>query len=145
MPISTMWLVISGGLLLLIIFPWLIKGKKVFPAVIDRERCTGCERCYIDCPYEAVTMSRIEGGKKKAVVNESKCAACGICVGACSFKSITLEDYPWAEVLDTVKTMMPKIVAFRCKFTAEIPQKTVLWRLMFPALVRCMLITPKIF
>ncbi|MEO5358242.1 MAG: hydrogenase iron-sulfur subunit [Nitrospirae bacterium YQR-1] len=124
MPISTMWLVVSGTVVLLVVFPWIIKGRKVSPAVIDRERCTGCERCYIDCPYEAVTMRRIEGGKKKAVVDESKCSACGVCVGACSFKSITLEDYPWVEVLDEIKARLPKIVAFRCKFTAEIPSRS---------------------
>ncbi|MBF0337549.1 MAG: hydrogenase iron-sulfur subunit [Nitrospirae bacterium] len=123
MPLSWMWLTVSVVSLILILFPWLIKGKKIHPVVIDHEKCTGCERCYIDCPYEAVIMQRFDAGKKKAVVNENKCAGCGICIGSCSFKAITLPAFPWQRVLDDIREKSPDVVVFRCRLSAEVPDR----------------------
>ncbi|KJU86141.1 cytochrome b/b6 [Candidatus Magnetobacterium bavaricum] len=123
MPLSWMWLTVSVVSLILILFPWLIKGKKIHPVVIDHDKCTGCERCYIDCPYEAVIMQRLDDGKKKAVVNENKCAGCGICIGSCSFKSITLPAFAWQQMLDEVKAKSPEVVVFRCRLSAEVPER----------------------
>ncbi|MBV6342378.1 hydrogenase iron-sulfur subunit [Candidatus Magnetobacterium casense] len=123
MPLSWMWLTVSVVTLILISFPWLIKGKKIHPVVIDHEKCTGCECCYIDCPYEAVIMQRLDTGKKKSVVNENKCAGCGICIGSCSFKAITLPAFPWQRVLDDIREKAPDVVVFRCRFSAEVPDR----------------------
>ncbi|MBF0319449.1 MAG: hydrogenase iron-sulfur subunit [Nitrospirae bacterium] len=121
MPLSTMWLVVSVGFLLICLFPWIIRGLKPLAVTIDKDRCVGCERCYIDCPYEAVIMSRTYEGKKKAVVNENKCAGCGVCIGSCSFKSITLPAFQWQDMLDDIKRKSPEFVLLRCGSSAAAP------------------------
>jgi Pyruvate/2-oxoacid:ferredoxin oxidoreductase delta subunit len=55
-------------------------------AVVDAANCNGCRRCFVDCPYAAVTMvphpnQRI--GRLLAQVDPDLCAGCGICAGAC--------------------------------------------------------------
>jgi len=55
-------------------------------AIIDPEKCTGCESCVEACPTEAISMA--DG---KAVVNEDECADCGACVDECPVEAITLD------------------------------------------------------
>lgn len=54
-------------------------------AVVDKEKCTGCETCVGVCPVEAITMN-----SDKAEVNADTCIDCGSCVGACPEEAITL-------------------------------------------------------
>lgn len=55
------------------------------PAVVDKEKCTGCENCVSTCPVEAIKM---EDGK--AVVTDA-CIECGQCVDACPVQAITMK------------------------------------------------------
>ncbi|MCK4675902.1 MAG: hydrogenase iron-sulfur subunit, partial [Gammaproteobacteria bacterium] len=55
-------------------------------AVVDLEHCNGCELCFDDCPFDAISVqARTDGAKfeKEVVVNPALCAACGICAGSC--------------------------------------------------------------
>jgi ferredoxin len=58
------------------------------PSVVDEGRCTGCEQCWEDCPYEAIAMvprgtpSRL--GDEVARVDPALCVSCGICAGSCA-------------------------------------------------------------
>ena len=36
--------------------PWLLVRKRLEPALVHSERCTGCSLCAADCPYRAITM-----------------------------------------------------------------------------------------
>ena len=56
------------------------------PAIIDAEKCNGCETCVDECPSDAITMET-----EKAVVDEGLCVDCGLCVDACSVQAITME------------------------------------------------------
>jgi ferredoxin/coenzyme F420-reducing hydrogenase delta subunit len=54
--------------------------------VVDPANCNGCQRCFADCPFAAITMvphpnQRI--GRTLAVVDADLCVSCGICAGAC--------------------------------------------------------------
>ncbi len=122
LPMSINWLIFLGFFTLLFVFPWLIKGRRNPPARIDLDRCTGCEQCYIDCPYEAITMKSLDGDKK-AILKENKCAGCGICVGSCSSKAIDIPTYPFQEIIEIVKREKPYYLAFRCPFSAKIPER----------------------
>ena len=53
-------------------------------AIVDSEKCTGCETCVESCPVEAIKM---DGGK--AVVDADTCVDCGQCVDACPTEAIT--------------------------------------------------------
>lgn len=130
-PMSANWLLFLGFFTFLFVFPWLIKGRRNPPARIDFERCTGCEQCYIDCPYEAIVMKEHEG-KKKAVLNEEKCAGCGICVGSCSTLVIDIPTFPVEEVMNKIREEKPRYVAFRCPFSAVPPERKELLTFTLP-------------
>jgi ferredoxin/coenzyme F420-reducing hydrogenase delta subunit len=85
---ASMWALVGGGALLLFALPFLPsrKDEPAPAAVVDPANCNGCQRCFADCPYAAITMAphpnqRI--GRTLAVVDADLCVSCGICAGAC--------------------------------------------------------------
>lgn len=54
-------------------------------AVVDTEKCTGCESCVESCPLEAISMK--DG---LAVINADTCGDCGACVDACPVQAISV-------------------------------------------------------
>jgi coenzyme F420-reducing hydrogenase delta subunit/ferredoxin len=82
------WALVGGGALGLFALPFLpSRGDTPAPAaVVDPANCNGCQRCFADCPYAAITMvphpnQRI--GRTLAQVDADLCVSCGICAGAC--------------------------------------------------------------
>ena len=60
---------------------------------ILKERCTGCTKCALDCPYGAIEMVERHDGKPHkyiALENIDRCVSCGICVGSCDALAVTL-------------------------------------------------------
>lgn len=83
-------LFIGGSLFVL---PWIAKGKDLAPAVVENPKCTGCNICYAECPYDAIRMiERHDETKyhKLAIINANQCTGCGICAGACPTDAINL-------------------------------------------------------
>ena len=56
------------------------------PAIVDKEKCTGCESCIPECPSEAIKMA-----DDKAVVDVDACVDCGVCVDACPVEAIEMD------------------------------------------------------
>lgn len=56
------------------------------PSVVAERSCTGCEQCYHDCPYEAISMVPRTDGREGYVarVDPAKCVSCGICIASCA-------------------------------------------------------------
>jgi quinol-cytochrome oxidoreductase complex cytochrome b subunit len=84
--------VLIGGNLFLL--PWLARGKDLGPAIVDNPKCTGCNICYAECPYDAIRMANRNdetGYNKLAIINTAQCTGCGICAGACPTDAIDLE------------------------------------------------------
>jgi ferredoxin/coenzyme F420-reducing hydrogenase delta subunit len=80
------WLLVVAFLVTLLVLPYLPQPARSLAARVDPAHCTGCRRCFDDCPFTAVTMvkhplPRI--GKALAQVNADLCAGCGLCTGAC--------------------------------------------------------------
>lgn len=55
-------------------------------AIVDIEKCTGCETCVDECPAAAITVEN-----EKAKVDPELCVDCGSCVDVCPSEAITLE------------------------------------------------------
>jgi quinol-cytochrome oxidoreductase complex cytochrome b subunit len=84
-------ILITGSLFLL---PWLASGRDLGPATVTDPKCTGCNICYAECPFDAIRMVQRNddsGYQKLAIINNAQCTACGICVGACPVDAIDLK------------------------------------------------------
>ncbi|MBK8988973.1 MAG: hydrogenase iron-sulfur subunit [Chloroflexi bacterium] len=76
--------------------PWLSKGRRADPAPkvhILKDRCTGCTKCALDCPFGAIQMVERHDGKPHkyiAIEDPSLCVSCGICVGSCDGVAVSM-------------------------------------------------------
>jgi len=52
---------------------------------IDLDKCTGCKKCSIACPFGAIEIV-----EKKAKIKD-ECTLCGACANACEFGAIIIE------------------------------------------------------
>jgi len=89
----TGWAIVAGAGAVLLAIPWLLRGRPPARAAVQSPACTGCTRCYKDCPYDAIVMVPRRDGTRyrtEAVVNPARCVGCGICVGACDSAGILL-------------------------------------------------------
>jgi Na+-translocating ferredoxin:NAD+ oxidoreductase subunit B len=70
-----------------------------FLAIVDTDKCIGCQKCLEACNYEAVELQKYPGMKKwKAYIAPDKCMGCGNCVVKCpknviSFKIVRPPEY----------------------------------------------------
>lgn len=80
------WALVAGAFVLLLLPPFLPARPRAPVAEVHPEHCSGCERCFDDCPYSAITMVAHDSGKpgaRMARVDPDLCVSCGICAGSC--------------------------------------------------------------
>lgn len=84
---ALVWALLLGALALLVALPFLPRRVAAAAvAKVDPANCSGCRRCFDDCPYGAITMvphPQRRAGHFMAEVDADLCASCGICAGAC--------------------------------------------------------------
>ncbi|MEX0769583.1 MAG: cytochrome b N-terminal domain-containing protein [Balneolaceae bacterium] len=92
-----LWLITLGVFAVLASIPWVLsRRERDTEPVVDPAKCNGCTQCFLDCPYNAISMFPREDEKNKksdfiAWIDPSVCVSCGICVGSCDPVAI---DYP---------------------------------------------------
>jgi len=83
------WALVIVASLLLLLLPWLPPQRDQPVAKVLLEKCSGCNLCVVDCPYEAIVLQPRSDDHpnyvREAVVVEDNCVGCGICTGACPF------------------------------------------------------------
>jgi organic radical activating enzyme/coenzyme F420-reducing hydrogenase delta subunit/ferredoxin len=110
------WALLVGVGLLALSVPWALRGRALPRARVEAPACTGCTRCWKDCPYEAIVMLPREDDtryKQVAVVHPAKCVGCGICVGACDSAGIVLGDTPVSLLGEAVQARLRALAARR--------------------------------
>lgn len=91
------WAVLGALAVVGAALPWLARPGQPPRIVVSAERCTGCTKCAIDCPYKAIVMQpRTDGRRHKyvAVADQNLCVSCGLCIGSCDVLALTLGAQP---------------------------------------------------
>jgi heterodisulfide reductase subunit A len=65
-------------------------------AYVNKERCSACGLCEINCPYSAIQVNVAEGC---AEVNAVLCKGCGVCTASCRMNAVDLNGFNNEEVL----------------------------------------------
>jgi len=65
-------------------------------AYVNKERCSACGLCEINCPYSAIQVNVAEGC---AEVNTVLCKGCGVCTASCRMNAVDLNGFNNEEVL----------------------------------------------
>jgi heterodisulfide reductase subunit A2 len=108
---------------------------------IDPDKCTGCQRCYQQCPFQAVELITREGKTVAQVVN-SACKGCGVCAGACPEGAVIAHGFTDAMLLAQIDAALAeapqeKILAFACNWCSYAGADFAgVSRLEYPAAVR---------
>ncbi|HRQ24142.1 MAG TPA: 4Fe-4S binding protein, partial [Anaerolineales bacterium] len=97
--------ILLGGTLILL--PWLASGRDLGPALVTDPKCTGCNICYAECPFDAIRMVPRDddsGYPRLAIINNAQCTGCGICVGSCPTDAIDMAGgYNNEQVINAIK------------------------------------------
>lgn len=120
-----LWAGLAVAGVALSVAPWL-KFRPSPPRVnIDKERCTGCTKCAVDCPYSAIAMiPRTDGAHKFiALENPALCVSCGVCLGSCDGLAVSLGDLPaemlWQMVETRLALVQTRSKSVKVIFTCE--------------------------
>lgn len=54
---------------------------------IDKEKCTGCNKCILQCPIKYANISYMENNQKKIKIEPSRCLHCGHCIEICDHQA----------------------------------------------------------
>lgn len=60
---------------------------------VDPSLCRACGECEQACLFDAIKVTEVENGKKRAVVNRALCTGCGACNGACPTGAASLAHF----------------------------------------------------
>jgi coenzyme F420-reducing hydrogenase delta subunit/Pyruvate/2-oxoacid:ferredoxin oxidoreductase delta subunit len=108
--------------------PW-IKRRRLETAKVVEDHCVGCELCYVDCPYGAISMSR-DAGKSVAWISDGRCSGCGTCLGSCNFNAIKIGEKNLEKMKGDISRLLkpkgytPLILGFVCEHAQKVDDLT---------------------
>jgi len=59
---------------------------RTFRPIVDNEKCTGCQICWIFCPEVCIELNE----QNKPKINYDYCKGCGICAHECPKEAIRM-------------------------------------------------------
>ncbi len=63
-----------------------------FLAVVDEDKCKGCQDCVEKCQFNAIEMRKPAGSKRfKAHIISENCKGCGVCIVGCKQRALHYE------------------------------------------------------
>jgi heterodisulfide reductase subunit A-like polyferredoxin len=71
-------------------------------AYVNKERCSACGLCEVNCPFSAISVDLAEGC---AVVNSVLCKGCGVCTASCRMNAVDLNGFNNEEVLAQIAAL----------------------------------------
>jgi heterodisulfide reductase subunit A len=74
-------------------------------ATIDPARCSDCQLCLGDCPYQAISRVSFQQ-RTVAWINEVLCQACGTCVTTCPAGAITQHGYTNEQIFAEIEGLL---------------------------------------
>lgn len=119
------WILVGVAVVSVIaaLIPWLwFRSQKSPRIVIDKDRCTGCTKCAVDCPYNAIQMiPRNDDSAHKliAIENQNLCVSCGVCLGSCDGLAVSLGDLPVELLWNSIQTRLALAKTKKVIFTCE--------------------------
>lgn len=128
LPPAGAWLAMGAALLVVTLIPvWARPKEEHRPPASEVESrfCTGCEQCYVDCPYDAIRMVPRDDGRDYllAAVDPALCVSCGICAGSCAPMGVGPPGRTGRDQLALVRTevaapLEPRVVIVSCDRSA---------------------------
>jgi len=68
-------------------------------AYVNKERCSACGLCEVNCPFGAISVNIVEGC---AEVNAVLCKGCGVCTASCRMNAVDLNGFSNEEELEQI-------------------------------------------
>lgn len=123
------WLLAAGAFVVALLIPRLARRPRAgswVPSVVDERRCTGCNQCVLDCPWDAIAMHPRTDGRDTLVarVDPAKCVSCGICAGSCAPMGVGPETRTGRDQVQIIREVMTApsvtgtVVAVTCENAA---------------------------
>jgi coenzyme F420-reducing hydrogenase delta subunit/Pyruvate/2-oxoacid:ferredoxin oxidoreductase delta subunit len=111
LPVGLVWSLAAAAVVAVLMVPVIARPRadsRPLPSLVDERLCTGCEQCYLDCPYEAITMVARTDDRPTPVarVNSDLCTSCGICAGSCAPMGVGPPQRTGRDQLRGVKTFV---------------------------------------
>ncbi|RPJ20514.1 MAG: CoB--CoM heterodisulfide reductase iron-sulfur subunit A family protein, partial [Planctomycetaceae bacterium] len=74
-------------------------------AKVSETLCAGCGVCEGLCPYKAITMTDLGGGKQRANVNDAMCKGCGTCSVFCPGQAIRMQHFTTPQIVAQIDAL----------------------------------------
>jgi heterodisulfide reductase subunit A len=75
-------------------------------AKVSDTLCAGCGICEGLCPYKAITMNDIGGGKQQASINDAMCKGCGTCSVYCPGGAIRMQHFTTPQIVAQIDAFL---------------------------------------